>query len=99
MVERGYLYKSAKVDTPQWEGTATLLIPKFLHQISTKVNIFLSFRDKKFRVFAFGDYEYLCKMYGLAGASGKILSEPYIAVPALYPSKHIQRKAAPNLSE
>ncbi|KAJ8018005.1 hypothetical protein HOLleu_44243 [Holothuria leucospilota] len=30
-----------------------------------------SWRDKKFRVCAFGDYEYLCKMYGLAGASGR----------------------------
>ncbi|KAJ8018292.1 hypothetical protein HOLleu_43792 [Holothuria leucospilota] len=30
-----------------------------------------TWRGKKFRIFGFGDYEYLCKMYGLAGASGR----------------------------
>ena len=29
-------------------------------------------RGKKLRVFVFGDYEFLCKMYGISGASGKI---------------------------
>ncbi|KAJ8048012.1 hypothetical protein HOLleu_00163 [Holothuria leucospilota] len=30
-----------------------------------------TWRGKKFRIFGFGDYEYLCKMYGLGGASGR----------------------------
>ncbi|KAJ8049111.1 hypothetical protein HOLleu_01704 [Holothuria leucospilota] len=34
-----------------------------------------SWRDKKCSVFAFGDYEYLCRMYGISGASGKLLFE------------------------
>lgn len=29
------------------------------------------YRGKKIRVFAFGDYEYLTRMYGLSGPSGK----------------------------
>ena len=36
----------------------------------TKLNE-IKWCDKQFRVFMFGDYEYLCVMYGLTGANGK----------------------------
>lgn len=55
-----------------------LLTRQIVTMLSTNLSIttfpdFVSFRGKKFRIFGFGDYEYLCKMYGLAGASGKQL--------------------------
>ena len=31
------------------------------------------FRGKKIRLFVFGDYEFLCKMYGISGASGRTI--------------------------
>ncbi|KAJ8018162.1 hypothetical protein HOLleu_44000 [Holothuria leucospilota] len=41
-------------------------IKEQIHQLQVS-----TWREKKFRLFAFGDYEYLCRMYGLAGASGR----------------------------
>ena len=32
--------------------------------------IIITIRGKQFRVFLSGDYEFLCKMYGISGASG-----------------------------
>jgi hypothetical protein len=32
---------------------------------------FFHLRGKKLVVFLFGDYEFLCRMYGLSGPSGK----------------------------
>ncbi|XP_070537321.1 uncharacterized protein [Ptychodera flava] len=31
----------------------------------------LTWKEKTFRLFGFGDYEYLCKIYGLSGAGGR----------------------------
>ena len=33
----------------------------------------LFFRDHKLRVFVFGDYEFLCALYGITGANGNTL--------------------------
>ena len=33
-------------------------------------------RGKKVRVFLSGDYEFLCHLFGLSGASGKISTKP-----------------------
>ena len=40
----------------------------------SKPTITLFYRGKNIRVFLSGDYEFLSNMYGLSGASGKLLS-------------------------
>ncbi len=35
---------------------------------------FLKFREKSLRLFVFGDYELLCNLYGISGASGEYIA-------------------------
>ena len=52
----------------------TLPLPLYYVKGSlAETNTFLFFccRDYKLRVFAFGDLEFLCKIYGLSGSSGQ----------------------------
>ena len=52
----------------------TLSLPLYYVKGSlAETNTFLFFccRDYKLRVFAFGDIEFLCKIYGLSGSSGQ----------------------------
>ena len=52
----------------------TLPLPLYYVKGSlAETNVFLFFccRDYKLRVFAFGDLEFLCKIYGLSGSSGQ----------------------------
>ena len=42
----------------------------FVH-VHQQLILQLKHRGKKIRVFLFGDYEYMGKMYGISGASGK----------------------------
>ena len=44
-----------------------------LSRFTTQIDIFqtLKFQEKRIRMFMYGDYEFLCIMYGLTGANGK----------------------------
>ena len=35
--------------------------------------ILFNFREKQIRVFVFGDYEFLCAIYGITGATGEYI--------------------------
>ena len=51
---------------------------KLLQQEQGKTEFYLYsflFSGKKVRVFIMGDYEYLCNIYGITGANGKLILE------------------------
>ena len=48
----------------------TGLDAQILQSMTLYIHLYLS-RDKQLRMFLMGDNEFLCRMYGLTGATGK----------------------------
>lgn len=49
------------------------------YKCASKTTLGCHYRGKKLRFFIFGDYELLCRLYGLSGASG--LSSLHVLTP------------------
>ena len=57
------------MEAKDYKSNLHLCLERFKAHIS-KFNK-IRWQQKTFRIFLFGDYEFLCKMYGISGASGK----------------------------